>query len=223
MWQLKDNLWVESNLDALNLVTTKKFGNMRDPETRKNFCSLIGIDFNKLITVQQVHGNQVAVVDKANVGKEIMGVDALISADRDISLAIFTADCIPVLFEDKKTGVFGAAHAGWRGLYSGIIKNVVELMKEEFGVNPLDIFAAIGPHIQKCCYEVGDDLIANFEFSSGNLDMSKIAQEQLKKCGVKNIEAHEGCTFHESETYFSYRRGDLTNRIMSLISKVSHK
>jgi YfiH family protein len=220
MWVLRDGLWKDTEFPFFNLVTTRGLGNMRDPDARKDFCLEHGINPEGLVTAQQVHGCKVAVVTRADGGQEIEAADGLVTADPGVSIAIFTADCVPVFFAGaagKK--VAGIAHAGWRGLEAGIIGKTVELLKNEFGVAAEEVTAAIGPHIQKCCYETGPELREKFGVHSSekNLDLSSIALKQLEAAGIRRVSASGLCTCHERGLFFSFRGEKTDNRIMSLI------
>jgi YfiH family protein len=165
-----------------------------------------------------VHGNKVTVVTRSDGGREIEAADGLVTRDPGVCLAIFTADCVPVFFSAGKKAA-GIAHAGWRGLEAGIIGKTVELLQNEFGIVPEEVTAAIGPHIQKCCYETGAELREKFGVNSSekNLDLSSIALKQLGAAGVRRVSASGLCTCHERGLFFSFRGEKTGSRIMSLI------
>jgi YfiH family protein len=127
---------------------------------------------------------------------------------------------VPVLFAGAKKRVIGIAHAGWRGLEAGIIGKVVELLKSEFGVAAEEVTAAIGPHIQKCCYETGPELREKFGVSSSekNLDLSSIAVKQLEAAGVRRVSVSGLCTCHERGLFFSFR-GEKTEQQDNVFNK----
>lgn len=175
----------------------------------------------------QVHGNNVFVVSKKNVGQVINNCDGLVTNDPSIYLKISVADCIPLAIYDPKTQSIGLIHAGWRGLDSKIIKNTILLMKKEFLVNPMTLFAEIGPHICQKHYEIGDELVSAFVDypkaikrvnGKAHLNLEEIAKEQLIECGVKNqnIKFDKRCTY-EDTSLPSFRRGDYKKRIHYLL------
>ena len=120
----------------------------------------------RLVRARQVHGAQVIVSRRGETrpaGADTAGeADIIVSDDPERALAIQTADCVPLLLADRRTGVVAAAHAGWRGLASGVPRIAVEALAREFGSRPADLVAAIGPSIGVCCYEVGADVRETF-------------------------------------------------------------
>ena len=117
-----------------------------------------------LITLRQVHSDIIRRVDSIlNASKEPLTGDGLITATPGLLLAIQTADCLPVILVDAKRKVVGVFHAGWRGTVKRIVEKGVGEMHRCFGTNPRDLKAAIGPGIQDCCYEVGEEVRIKFE------------------------------------------------------------
>jgi YfiH family protein len=114
-----------------------------------------------LITIRQVHSDIIHRVDSAPA-QPLTG-DGLITATPGLLLAIQTADCIPVILVDAKRHAVGVFHAGWRGTVQRIVEKGVGEMHRQFGTRPRDIQAAIGPGIQGCCYEVGEEVRTRFE------------------------------------------------------------
>jgi polyphenol oxidase len=114
-----------------------------------------------LVQVKQVHS---AIVHRANaVSAYSASGDGIITGVPGVLLSIKTADCVPVLIADLKRHVIGAFHAGWRGTASRIVEKGVGEMRRQFGSDPRDLRAAIGPCVRKCCYAVGDEVRAEFE------------------------------------------------------------
>ena len=120
-----------------------------------------------LITLRQVHSDIIRCVD--SIPDESLVGDGLISAMPGVLLAIQTADCLPVMIVDMKRHAVGVFHAGWRGTVKRIVEKGVGEMVRCFGSRPRDMKAAIGPGIQGCCYEVGEEVRTKFEsqFSYG--------------------------------------------------------
>src|SRR5579864_1444883 len=114
-----------------------------------------------LIVNRQIHSDIIHVVRNAAPGQ--LAGDGLITDRPGVALALLTADCLPVLLVDRKKQVIGAFHAGWRGTRQRIAEKGLGTMRREFGSRPEDVYAAIGPGIQKCCYEVGEELKEQFE------------------------------------------------------------
>lgn len=185
-----------------------------------------GLLREKIAEVKQVHSNKVHYVTKPGFHGD---GDGLVTDIRGLVLRVVTADCLPVFLYDSFTGAFGLVHAGWRGLRSGIIENAVEEMASKFNTSPEDIYAAVGPFIQKNCYEVGSEVSSQFPESSYELlesgkallDLGYVALSLLKKCRIpeKQIEISQDCTYSRNSQYHSYRRdGDRTGRQVSLLT-----
>ena len=114
-----------------------------------------------LITARQIHSDLIHCID--SVPKEQLVGDGLITATPGLLLAIQTADCLPIILVDTKRKAVGVFHAGWRGTVKRIVEKGVGSMFRCFGSLPRDLKAAIGPGIQGCCYEVGDEVRTKFE------------------------------------------------------------
>lgn len=207
------------NFESKNIlhgISTMKFGTMKNEDgsvNRKNikfFLKTLNMP-EDVVCMGQVHGSSVEVID--NIKQLLIdGTDGLITDKKNLSLCILTADCLPVLFYDKKRSVIGVAHGGYKGLKAGIINNMLSKLQYEFSCNPDDIIVGVGPGIEKKCYEVGGEMI----------DIRKIAIEQLLNVGIKeeNIENMDHCTRCDSEQLYSYRGGDKTRRFATVISLV---
>jgi YfiH family protein len=114
---------------------------------------------DRLIRVHQVHGTAVRVhAGGADAAANPAEADIIVSADGRAALAIQTADCVPLLLADRRTGAVGAAHAGWRGMAARVPQAAIDALAREFGTRPDDVVAVIGPSIGACCYEVGADV-----------------------------------------------------------------
>jgi len=218
--QQNNNIVIEKNFKTFHLTTTKYCGNMKNVDERNLFCKSIGIDSKKIVFATQVHGTLVKKVSISNCGTFIDCCDGLITNDKNIILCIFTADCMPIFMASRDYSVIAMIHAGWRGLAGGIIENTVTKFLKDFGISAQDIFAYIGPHISQCCYQVGPDLIQTFNRSQDEkyFSLSKEAQTQFKKLGIKKFYSSNHCTCHEYEMFYSYRREPTDKRMMSLVS-----
>jgi hypothetical protein len=122
-----------------------------------------------LITLRQIHSDVIRCIDsnpeltRNAPNHEPMTGDGLITATPGLLLAIQTADCLPVIVVDAKRHVVGVFHAGWRGTVQRIVEKGIGEMHRRFGSRPRDLKAAIGPGIQGCCYEVGEEVRTKFE------------------------------------------------------------
>jgi polyphenol oxidase len=150
---------------SLNLGFTNKDARENVLENRKRL--LLGLSAATrgklwpLVVNRQVHSDVIHVV-RETVPDPLAG-DGLVTNVHELALAILTADCLSVLIVDKKNRAVGAFHAGWRGTVKRIVEKGVGIMRREFDSRPEDLLAAIGPGIQKCCYEVGEELKAEFQ------------------------------------------------------------
>jgi YfiH family protein len=121
-----------------------------------------------VVTVRQIHSNILAVASAGDEGRGSRGkatwkADGLMTDEPGLLLGIQTADCIPVLVADRKRRAVAAFHAGWRGTVKRIVETGIGRMRLEFGSQPEDLIAAIGPGIGACCYAVGEELFSSFE------------------------------------------------------------
>src|SRR5271157_4127519 len=114
-----------------------------------------------LITLRQIHSDIIHCVD--SIPQQPLVGDGLLTATPGLLLAIQTADCLPVILVDTKRRAVGVFHAGWRGTVKRIGEKGVGEMFRRFGSRPRDLKAAIGPGIQGCCYEVGEEVRTKFE------------------------------------------------------------
>ncbi len=190
---------------------------------RKNLAKKYGYDYTKLCYMEQIHSNFVEVVHD---DKTLYQCDGLVTNKKNRPLMVMVADCIPILFYDKVKEVIGVAHAGRVGTFKNISKNTIELMIKDFKCNPNDIIVTLGPSIQKCCYEVSQEM-ANYtkdafgkEFvKNRNIDLQGINKKQLLSLGVleKNIKISSICTHCSGEKYFSYRKNSSCGRFSGII------
>jgi YfiH family protein len=137
-------------------------------------ASVMHVDPAHLIRAKQVHGTASLIKRKGSAAlPHLVPADLLLTDDRDVAVAIQTADCVPLLMADGRTGVVAAAHAGWRGLAAGVPAVTVGTLAATFGSRAADVIVAIGPSIGACCYEVGRDVRDAFEaagFSNAQIE-----------------------------------------------------
>lgn len=150
---------------TLNLGFTKEDTRANVEQNRNKLLAELGATDHghhwPLISLRQIHSDLIHVVRSSEPAK--LAGDGLVTNLAGIALAILTADCFPVLLVDKKNKAVGAFHAGWRGTVRRIAEKGLGIMRHEFGTVPEDVWAAIGPGIQQCCYEVGEELKSQFE------------------------------------------------------------
>lgn len=171
-----------------------------------------------LVTAKQVHSDIAIIVN----GKGDYQADALITDKPGVAIAVYTADCTPILLEDHKNGIVAAVHAGWRGARFGVIGSAIRAMQN---MGATDISAVIGPCIHQNSYEVGPDFVSVFASETANngkyfvrsvkdghfmFDLPTYVEDKLKKNGVENYVNLNEDTLSQPEKFFSYRRGTIS-------------
>jgi polyphenol oxidase len=146
---------------VLNLGFTDWDQPSRVLENRKKFMAAIGAEKMRMVALRQIHSDLVHRV-QAPTSRAALSGDALLTRDSGILLAIQTADCVPILLADRRTRAIAAVHAGWRGTLKRIAEKTLGRMRMEFGTQPEDVIAALGPGIGGCCYEVGHEVAREF-------------------------------------------------------------
>jgi len=174
----------------------------------------------------QVHGTGVIHADMSPTSTE---ADACITAQPEQVCAIMTADCMPVLLADSRAQVVGAAHAGWRGMASGVLQATVNAMRER-GAD--QIVAWLGPGIGPNAFEVGQDVLQAFEpWATGHsafkaiearpgklfADLPALAKVILASVGVSNVAGGQHCTLSDPARFYSFRRDRITGRMATMI------
>ncbi len=208
---------------SLNLAMHR--GDTRE-NVEKNYAILaneLDFDVNQLVLTRQTHSDIVRVVTKADAlgldHHSYPECDALITNNVGTALVVFTADCTPILLWDSATGAVGAVHAGWRGTAADIAGKTVRKMASEFGCDPRNIRAAIGPNIGACCFETDSDVPeaiietfgreANaFITKSGekyHVNLKAVNALALRRAGVENIEISSDCTMCHPDRFWSHR------------------
>ncbi|MBF7065171.1 peptidoglycan editing factor PgeF [Aliarcobacter butzleri] len=177
-----------------------------------------------LCYMNQIHSANVVVVDE-NSPKYIDNCDALITKTRNLPLMVMVADCIPILMFDQVKGVIAAIHAGRNSTFLKISEITSKKMIEDFSCKTENIKVIMGPSIQKCCYEVNDELKNIVEKSFGkefvvgnNIDLQGINKKLLENLGIKNIEISSICTKCSNKPFFSYRKEKNTGRFAGVIT-----
>ncbi|MFD3928935.1 peptidoglycan editing factor PgeF [Streptomyces sp. NPDC058614] len=187
----------------------------------------LGLDANRVVWMNQVHGKDVAEVDGPWTDpRHTPPVDGLVTATRGLALAVLTADCVPVLLADPVAGVVAAAHAGRPGMVAGIVPEAIDAM-ESLGAERARIVARTGPAVCGRCYEVPEAMRAEVaavepaaygETSWGTPAVDVVAgvHAQLERLGVHDRERSPVCTL-ESRDHFSYRRDRTTGRLAGYV------
>lgn len=189
------------------------FGTLHAPLSQEGMASLT-----------QIHSSLPLVADQLNgcVGEG----DALLTNRPGVAASVRTADCFPILLADTRNRAVAAIHAGWRGTAAGVAVEALGRMRVEFGTQPADVIAAIGPGIGVCCYEVGEEVARQFGLErAGKLDLAAENLRQLTQLGVpaSRITHVRTCTFCDSVNFHSWRRDrERAGRMISYIRLIKH-
>lgn len=195
---------------------------------RARLGAAIGLGAERVVWMNQVHGDRVEVVDEpqsAPVGGEV-GADALVTTTPRLALAVITADCVPVLLADARAGVVAAVHAGRVGAQRGVVARTIEAMLGQ-GAHAGDISALLGPAVSGRNYEVPAAMADEVEEAlpgsrtttaagTPGLDLRAGIARQLRDLGVMSIDMDPRCTVADP-TLFSHRRDAPTGRLASLV------
>ena len=189
-------------------------------ENRARVTAELGVAADRLATPYQVHSPDVVVVDEVWPTGEGPKADAVVTRRPGIAIGVGTADCGPVLFADAEAGVIGAAHAGWKGAFTGVLEATIAAM-EGLGAQRGRIVAVLGPTISKSAYEVGPEFIARFLAASGEnaaffapseradhhqFDLPAFIGSRLRATGLGHVGDLALCTYADPDRFFSYRR-----------------
>lgn len=159
---------------TMNISTTRGDDPEAVAENCRRMARALGVEVEDFTYTQQTHTTNVAVVKAEDKGKRFVETDGMVTDVPGICLVTFYADCVPLYFVDPVKKVIGLSHSGWRGTVGKMGKVTVEKMTEEYGCNPEDILAAIGPSICQDCYEVSEDVIERFKENFDEILWSKL-------------------------------------------------
>lgn len=229
----------QTPFDSLNVGL--HVGDLREDVLCNRAILLKSVGFSPLdaVCAEQVHGTEVQEVTPGQAGAGVFdyataipGVDAMITSASGLVLMGYFADCTPILIAHKSGRWVGLAHAGWRGTLGAVAAKAVKELQSR-GVSPQDLCIALGPRIQSCCYEIGDDLVRRFASAFGEnvlgtskhgrptLDLAAANVHQLISAGVSesDIDVADECTACRHDVYFSHRvHGPRTGRMAAIIA-----
>jgi polyphenol oxidase len=215
-------------------------------ENRRRYFGALGLDSSRVVRVRQVHGVNVLVVDQTLAGREGFPrllldddylYDAMVTNLPGLGLTISTADCLPIFIVDPRRRAIAAVHAGWRSSVKGIVAQALKTMEHVYGIDPADCYAAIGPGIRGCCYEVDPPVVDRVKEASRHwqaclepareghwmLDLARLNIGFLGEAGVSRDRILETglCTACRGDLFYSYRaEKPKTGRMMSAIALV---
>jgi polyphenol oxidase len=224
---------------AQHLFTSKQLA-LPDQESWRQATASLGSTPDRLVRVKQVHGNTVRVVSRGAVPEDVRDArpdgDAIVSNEAGLVLAVMVADCVPIVIVDPVQGAAAAVHAGWRGTCAQVAPTAIAAMQREFGSNPADLLAAIGPSVGPDDYEVGESLIDAFtkaghaagdvdrwfirSAAKPHLDLWRANADQLRQAGLPgdHIYTCRLSTVSHPDVFESYRvHAERAGRMAALI------
>ncbi len=222
--------------DSLNVGSTVGDDRENVLANRELIAESMGVEEASTRTTWQVHGADVLVARRADPPADVPPkADAIITDELDLPLVMRFADCVPLVFFDRERRAIGLAHAGWRGTVAEVGPATVRAMTETFGSDPKDIVAGIGPSIGPCCYEVGEEVVAQVRQTfpqapelfvppvnghrGPHLDLWMANELALRAAGVIEIENSRLCTSCQNYDFFSHRaEAGRTGRFAALIA-----
>ena len=208
-------------------------------QNRQMLAQAIGVAENRIILPHQTHSTNVLCIGHEIPSRQdLEDVDAVITQEKGLCIGVSTADCIPILLYDPITETIAAIHAGWRGTVRRIVSKTIRTMQNDYGVNPKNLKAIIGPGISLESFEVGEEVYE--EFAIEHFDMNQIAKRYpsnngeekwhinlplansllLAEAGLEEQNIHDSqiCTYKEQTKFFSARRlGIKSGRIYTAI------
>jgi purine-nucleoside/S-methyl-5'-thioadenosine phosphorylase / adenosine deaminase len=188
-------------------------------ENRARMAAALAVGPERLLTAYQTHSADVVTAEIPWSPDTRPRVDAIVTRARGLAIGVTTADCGPVLFADAQAGVIGAAHAGWRGAFQGVLEATIEAL-ERCGADRSRLVVALGPMIRQPNYEVGPEFVARFEAADAAndrffkasaradhalFDLAGYIAARLRRCGIDHIEDVGRCTYGSPREFFSYR------------------
>lgn len=189
-------------------------------ENRARMAASVGVAPERFLTPYQIHSPDVVVADASWTQETRPRADALVTREPKLAIGVSTADCGPLLFADAEAGVIGAAHAGWRGAFTGVIEATLAAM-ETLGAARGRTAVALGPTIRQPNYEVGPEFVDRFLAADADnarfflpsaraghamFDLTGYIGERARRAGVETFEDLGLCTYADPERFFSYRR-----------------
>jgi YfiH family protein len=189
-------------------------------ENRGRIADAMGVKRDRLVTCYQVHSPDVVTAAEPWAPADNPKADALVTDRPGLAIAVSSADCGPVLFADGAAGVIGAAHAGWKGAFTGVLEATLDAM-EALGARRANVTAVLGPMISGEAYEVGPEFVARFRDAgeavdrwfrpSGKpahamFDLPAYIVHRLERAGAGRVANLALCTYAGEDRFFSYRR-----------------
>jgi YfiH family protein len=188
-------------------------------ENRARMAAALAVKPERLLTGYQIHSADVVTAEAPWSPDARPRADAIVTRVRGLAIGVTTADCGPILFADAQAGVIGAAHAGWRGAFHGVLEATIEAL-ERCGAERSRLVVALGPMIRQPNYEVGPEFVARFKAADAAndrffkasaradhvlFDLPGYIAARLRRGGIDHIEDIGRCTYGSPREFFSYR------------------
>ncbi len=225
----------EGPFTSLNMAVSVGDAPENVEENAARAARWLGVRRDRLLYLSQVHGVEAVTLSPHDSPAEVVQQrgDVTVTGREGIACGVRSADCGTVLLGDPETGAVAAIHAGWRGTVLGVVSAGVRALSGLAGPSSRFV-AAVGPHIDRCCFEVGDDVAAELAGCSSwgeravsrapnekpHVDLYAILLAQLVDAGLPReaIDRVPGCTVCNPDTFFSFRRdGQRSGRLLSAI------
>ncbi|WP_246661957.1 peptidoglycan editing factor PgeF [Prosthecodimorpha hirschii] len=189
-------------------------------ENRGRVADRLGVARDRLAMPYQIHSPDVIVVEESWGPGQGPKADAVVTARPGVAVGVSTADCGPILFADAEARVVGAAHAGWKGAFGGVLEATLDAM-QGLGARRDRIVAVLGPTISAAAYEVGPEFVARFVAADPDnarhfapsekpdhamFDLPAYIVQRLRSAGVAHAENLDLCTYADEARFYSYRR-----------------
>jgi YfiH family protein len=206
--------------ESLNFGASVGDDSLRVVKNRELALVSIGLLPQSVYDVYQIHSTNIVVTDRPlNKNEAHIKADAILTDRPFVTLLMRFADCVPILLYDPVKRAIGVVHAGWVGTVDKVIEKAIQEMCRNYGTNPNDLIAAIGPSIGPDHYSIGEDVLSRIQSSfreeadqlvskcNGNwyFDLWMANKMSLHKVGVEKIEVAEICTYCNVEDWFSHR------------------
>ncbi len=209
----------EGIYQSLNGGIGSKDDPARVDENRRRMAQALDVEADRFLTVYQIHSADVAVATQPWDAPSRPHADAMVTNTPGLAIGVTAADCGPILFTDPRARVIGAAHAGWKGAFGGVLEATIAAM-EKLGAARTNIIAAIGPLIRQQSYEVGAEFVTRFNEADAAsarffipsaraghamFDLAGYIRSRLVHAGIVTVDDVGLCTYADPR-FFSYRR-----------------
>lgn len=217
----------------------RNIGDGRKIATVISYLQNNNVPFKTVVSPKQIHSTNIETVRSDYANQHFVTVedtDGLITRESGVVLSVITADCVPIIFADKKNGVIGISHQGWRGTLKQMVVQMVQKM-QEIGAECSQLRVAIGPAIGQCCYDIDEERYADFmdafsekfsnfvAFRKGkpHLNLLSLNYQLLHSAGIplQHIDFFPFCTSCDSHRFHSFRR-DNKNNYGEMVSYITY-